>query len=270
MQVSSIGAVLLVAAMSWCGCGRSPDTALHRAVKAGDTAAVKRLIADGAAPSAQDESGNTPLHLAVRANRSELVQILLDSGASVRAANRAGMTPLHWTFRRDIALLLLERGADVNARNKNNDTPLHLLAIPRHGAAATPCGRMWRQSTPARRERIELIKFLVTRGADMAARDRGGRTPLHVAANWGSLECVRVLAEVGADLRARDNLGMTPLDYATAGGYGDVAELLRQRMSVRARGKAMTPESRQTKPRTHSKSPSDMAGRQQELGAWRD
>ena len=50
-------------------------------------------------------------------------------------------------------------------------------------------------------------------GADPKARDEGGRTPLHRAAEEGeSPAIITALLDAGADLKARDSLGETPFD----------------------------------------------------------
>ena len=51
---------------------------------------------------------------------------------------------------------------------------------------------------------VEAIRQLV-QGKDLEVRDRGGRTPLHVAAFASQDDAVRALADGGADLNALDN-----------------------------------------------------------------
>ena len=55
-------------------------------------------------------------------------------------------------------------------------------------------------------------ELLLSRGANLAIRDKSGETPLHKAAWRGSVECVQVLLAHGADPTARNNEGKTPLD----------------------------------------------------------
>ncbi len=60
----------------------------------------------------------------------------------------------------------------------------------------------------------------------MAARNRLGRTALHVAAAQGDTDGVPLLIEVGADVNALDNLKLTPLDYAQVHAPEDVMQRL--------------------------------------------
>lgn len=76
----------------------------------------------------------------------------------------------------------------------------------------------------------EVIRFLVVRGADLAATDRNGWTPLHLAVDSDmdssgrdgrcatELSTVQTLIDLGADETARATDGKTPRDIAVAYG----------------------------------------------------
>ena len=62
-------------------------------------------------------------------------------------------------------------------------------------------------------ESLAIITALLDAGADLKARDEGGETPLHWAAEEGeSPAIITALLDAGADLKARDSLGETPWD----------------------------------------------------------
>jgi hypothetical protein len=64
------------------------------------------------------------------------------------------------------------------------------------------------------------LKALIDSGLGVNARDRRGRTPLHVAATLGQVELSRYLLARGADLNAADAGGRTPLMLAAGlGGF---------------------------------------------------
>ena len=53
-----------------------------------------------------------------------------------------------------------------------------------------------------------------------------GRTPLHLAAEWGHTEMIWLLAAHGADLDRPDSKGRTPLHRSTYTGEVEAAEIL--------------------------------------------
>jgi len=151
-------------------------------------------------------------------------------------------TPLHYaTFcgLRDVVEVLVIGSHDVNSRNCDYElTPLHLASregrldvarfLVEHGAnvaAQDQCG-----STPlheaSERGHLDVARFLVEHGANAAARDEGGLTPLHQASYRGRLNIARFLVEHGANAAAQDERGSTPLHRASDGDHLDVARFL--------------------------------------------
>lgn len=73
---------------------------------------------------------------------------------------------------------------------------------------------------------IEVVKFLLEKGADVNL-NRGGATALHMAAIYGGkTEVITLLLEAGADINARTGNGDTPLNMAVIGKQKEIAELL--------------------------------------------
>jgi ankyrin repeat protein len=72
---------------------------------------------------------------------------------------------------------------------------------------------------------LDVVKFLVDKGADVNAKDHKGGTPLMAAVCEGNLDMVKFLVEKGAEVNARGNDGETPLTLATK---QDVVEFLKQ------------------------------------------
>ena len=73
----------------------------------------------------------------------------------------------------------------------------------------------------------EIVELLLTRGADIEAREDTGRTALHTAAFRGYMEIVKFLLEKGAKINAQTNDGKTPLDWAIINTKIDIAEAIR-------------------------------------------
>ena len=70
------------------------------------------------------------------------------------------------------------------------------------------------------------IQFLVARGATVNTWNWTGFTPLHHAAENGSLEAARVLLTLGADRTRKNFVGQRPIDVARERGHLGVAALL--------------------------------------------
>jgi ankyrin repeat protein len=192
---------------------------------------IKKLLDAGANPNALINS--TP-----RARMREGSPRLVYATVLTRAALAGDV---------ELARLLLAHGADPNIISKDRETVL-----------MAACGTGFingyhRQRSPA--ERLELVKVLVELGGDINAADNYGITPLMVAANLGDIEIVRYLISKGADLAAHDlgkkNDGafgssvepLMPLDYAIGVGtfvpnnaviiHRDVMDLMAQEMKKR-------------------------------------
>jgi ankyrin repeat protein len=68
---------------------------------------------------------------------------------------------------------------------------------------------------------------LLAKGADVQARDRSGRMPIHWAAIGGHENCLRYLLEQdGVDVNSVSESGWTPLHGAASGNRVDIINVL--------------------------------------------
>ena len=102
--------------------------------------------------------------------------------------------------------LLLEYGADINLSARFH-TPLTAAAIE---------------------NKLDVLVFLVSRGADIHQRDNTGLTALYQASNYGSYDAVNFLITQGAEIDFQDDLGCTALHMAAIGGHLGIVTLLVQ------------------------------------------
>jgi ankyrin repeat protein len=111
---------------------------------------------------------------------------------------------------------LLEHGADPLLTTNRGVNALMLAA----GLGTQEQDTTGRHKTEA--QAIETIDRLLASGIDINATDARGRTALHGAALQGYDDVVQALVDRGADVAAEDNDGFTPLDTAMglAGGWG--------------------------------------------------
>jgi len=107
------------------------DTALHLAIKKGDPAVVKQLLAHGAKLNATDANGDQPLETALKHSRVRIAEYLIKSGAPFEGESllasmvKAGVTD------RDVYRLLAKHGTDFNAPMEDGATTPLLSAIKR-------------------------------------------------------------------------------------------------------------------------------------------
>ena len=204
-------------------------TPLHYAAGSNENPAViDALVAVGADVAARDHRGQTPLHLAAQSNENApVVDALLAAGADVAERDDGGRTPLHYAANPAIIEALLAAGADVAARAEDGRTPQHSAARRRNENAAATIEVLLTAGTPlhyAVNSPPAGIEVLLAAGADVAARDIDGNTPLH-GRNWASDSVgLETLLAAGASLEARNRLGRTPLhavveDDPRYGGY---------------------------------------------------
>jgi uncharacterized protein len=142
-----------------------------------------------------------------------LGELLAAQPALATARSADGFTALHFPAFFGIgdaaaaSRLLIGAGADVNARSENS-----LSVLPIHSAVAA--------------NHDDVVAVLVDAGADVNARQSGGWTPLHGAAQNGSLASVERLLAAGADPAARNDDGMSALELARDAGHGAIVARL--------------------------------------------
>lgn len=204
------------------------STALLWAVYNEDADRVGLLLKAGANVAIPNAFGATPLSEAARTGNMRILAMLLKAGADPKAVNQEGETALHAVARTgniEAAKLLLKAGANIESRETwGGQTALHWAAS---------------QDQP------DMVRFLVSRGADPDARaavrdwqrrvtaegrpkdmNRGGFTPLLFAARDGHAESVSALLQGKADINLPDPDGTTPLLLTLINGHWDTAKLL--------------------------------------------
>lgn len=134
------------------------------------------------------------------------------------------------TGSRAIAEFLLGQGAPLDictaAMLGRQDTVAAMLAETPDLIRATGAHHIPLLYYPAISGNQAIAEMLVEQGADVNA-GAGSNTALHGAAGFGQIEMVRWLLDQGADFAAFDHEGKTPLDVADDTGHTEIAALLR-------------------------------------------
>ena len=207
--------------------GERSTSALVLAAMSGDLPMMKVLIAGGADVNLKVWNGgdDTALIAAASSGQREAVALLLDNKASIntRSLSRgSAVVTASCMGHADTVRTLVDRGADVNARNPGQVGP---------GAPTPVVGQTALGCTAARRD-MELVQFLLDKGADINLTSYRGSTPLHLA-----MEQVRETDKVtatallligrGANVNAAiPEIETTPLDLAVQNQLLEVVRAL--------------------------------------------
>lgn len=124
--------------------------------------------------------------------------------------NTMGVEAPQFPYAREGALAALQAlqltHTDIDAKNHKGYSALMLAAY--HG-------------------RVEVVRYLLERGADANTADNGGSTVLMGAAFKGDMEVVRLLVQAGADIDARNAKGQTATDFAHMFGRAEIARFFK-------------------------------------------
>lgn len=71
-----------------------------------------------------------------------------------------------------------------------------------------------------------MAEYLLERGADVNAQDKGGLIPLHNASSYGHLDIAALLIKYNTAVNATDKWGFTPLHEAAQKGRTQLSALL--------------------------------------------
>lgn len=205
--------------------------ALYRAMKDGEDAEVKRLLASPDRMINAPAGGPIalPLISAVLSERIDYLVAVLDAGAEVDVRELSPKSSTYrlraleaalWFDEDDMVQLLLERGAqpdfgtfvfrcDVSAVSKAIDADASLL----EERFLRPTYTLLHVAADL--SDAGLIKEFARRGVDPCEVDADGHAPLRLAArNEPALEALDALLDAGADVNAASKTGITALTAA--------------------------------------------------------
>ena len=164
-------------------------TPLHHAVETGKRDLLKALVARGANLDARVATQGLPFR----------------RGDYVSRAGFGGATPF-WlaAMYGDVETMqqLVAAGADWRLPSRNGTTPLMVAAgLGQTDSRIVPESRL-----------LEAVKYLVSLGGDVNEANNGGQTAVHGAAGISGHAILGYLASQGANLEAKDKGGRTPID----------------------------------------------------------
>ncbi|KAL4284689.1 hypothetical protein GQ457_16G004150 [Hibiscus cannabinus] len=168
----------------------------------GDDLLLHQLLKRGLDPNESDNNGRTALHIAAAKGSENCVLLLLDYGADPNCKDSEGSVPLWEAMlggHDNVAQLLKENGGNINAGDVG------------HFAC-----------TAAEQNNLNLLKEIIRYGGDVTCPRNNGYTALHVAVCEDNVEIVKFLLERGADIDKPDVHHWTPRDLAEQQGHEEI------------------------------------------------
>jgi len=255
------------------------DRALLDAAWRGFDDLVNLLIKKGANVNARDSIDYSPLLQAViggsrHSARATIVQSLIDNGAIFESGEKdKALVQAAFNGSVEIVKMMIKFGANVNAADKYHRSPLFAAVTsnrfePEIVQSLTDSGAIWEPQDrdealfkAAKAGSLDVIKILITNGADVNLRDKNQSTTileavkgskphraqtvqylmdhgaklesqewdevLLEAAGRGCVEVVNIAIKNGANVNVRDKDQSTPLIEAIFHNGGDNTELVK-------------------------------------------
>ncbi|KAF2901038.1 hypothetical protein ILUMI_05150 [Ignelater luminosus] len=242
--------------------GYKEETPLFAAVAGGHQKIADMLLAKGANIETKTLDDETPLIISAKCNREGMVELLLSAGANVNAKDINGFSALDWAAQEghkqivtlllskgcEISRALLERAAmsynldlielflslDVDIDVKNTEkgwTTLHYAAMYDNGEVAALLlskganieAKDYMEQTPliwaVREGHKKIVDLLLAEGADIETKTLDDETPLILSAKYGQNEITKLLMSNGSNIQVRDNKGKTAFHWAVCNPY---------------------------------------------------
>lgn len=170
------------------------ETPLVRACYAQNFDLMKILVEHGCRV---DYPNNIPLSMSVSRGNIPAVKLLLEHGEDIHKKESEYLSYACEFNHMDMMDYLNSLGVNVNERNTSifKFTPLHIACM-------------------TRAVNINVIRKLLSWGADVTIPSLTGDTPLHYSAQQLDVDKVKLLLQFGAPVSVLDDIGLTPLTAA--------------------------------------------------------
>ena len=213
---------------------------LYTAINKKDPDLVNMILKSGADVNVNFSSLGTPLYCSIKNRTPQISKLLIKAGACNSDNTQIECLKVALdNYDYETIELLLENCTDVTDEKVKklfskfyngsgmNCTDI-IVAFVTHGMKVNEIkdeqGRSLLHNAISYNN-IELVKWLLTKGADVNSRDEQGYSPLHDAMT-GNVEIVKLLIENGAEVNSKDNSGNTPMHRIKYSNHDEKLNLL--------------------------------------------
>jgi uncharacterized protein len=192
-------------------------TALVFAAQKGDAKSVLSLLAAGTDPNYTLPNGMGVLQVTVLGGKTRAAEVLIDKGANVNGADVGGNTALHTAAQAgniELVKKLLAKGANPNLRTAQVTMAGRGAG---NGAFRRPAGEQTPLLLAARANHEDVMRELVTAGADPKLKAQDGTTLLMAAASSGHVEVVKYAYGLAPEIDAVTDRKSTVMHAAVTG-----------------------------------------------------
>ena len=222
-------------------------TPVHVAVAVGSTAVVKELLDAGANPNLPTRDLLTPLHSAARHKDQgkAMIQLLHRAKANVAVRDRRGRGLLYHAVRSgsvEIVQSVVALGCSIDEvapakaatekvlrssehESLHNEFPFtdedHLMAV-----SGMHSGDIGPLHLAILLGYVDIVDFLIFKGADIHKATSSGFTAIHMAVRNGNPHLIRRMATEGSNPNQKTHDGFAPLHLAAQWGHREAAVML--------------------------------------------
>ncbi len=252
MKKAIFFSVLVVCSLSFFGCGKSKDQAIHdlaglnlrfsaddfvTSAARGDMKALSLYFIAGIDLDAPNSFGQTALMAAAEKGQTVAARALIDHHADLNAKDRNGITALMLAAANnhpDITKLLIDHQADLSLQDNSGWTAT-MKAVYQGNIE---CVKILVDRSKEELDRAlliaalaghqDVVRVLLNHGAEVDTRAADGRTALMLASAKNHKDVVDALLKAGADPSLTDQNGLTAEKLASANNFQEVAATLQQ------------------------------------------
>lgn len=179
---------------------------IDTAVESGDKEIVSLLLNESSNINFDD---GKLLTIAIKNNDKEMVTLLIEKGANVNLEN-GGITPLDCTENEEMIALLRRHGAktqeEIEEEKRAEEVRKRLKAEESRKKYELQTMLNEDLLTAIQRGNFDMVKSLISQGADVNYATMDGNSPLTFAVYSGDIEIIKFLLQKGADPNKKNHV----------------------------------------------------------------